>query len=596
MIKKFLKLPLNKKITYIVLFYLCLAVAICIGVFCYTYYDTSVNNMLSNMDRQSYLLSQSIERQLEMYINITDNVFSNKRLMNILSEKDSGAYSTIKYSLDIQEFMQDISASAGGVQDMCFENVNGDMVAIGNLPREVVTYGISDIRQRIERDGTEPHLGAFSYENEAEIVLGRKVMSVDELYGRSYNGIIYIFINADSIFKRYINLFGEKSRVYMVDEEKRILLDSTGKNVGKMLMAESYNRGGTEYIEIDGKKYYCLSSDIDDIGCKMIFAEECDEVTRPIRDVILKILAAMIVILLLLAFTVRFVSEGIAKPIRAISEEIDNIRETRFKKKLPEDVDEILYPIVKSYNMMIDTLDNLINKELAYQVKFKEAAFRAYEQQINPHFICNTLNMVNVLANYGESEKIDIVVSGISDMMKFANLTNQDVLIADEISNIESYFSILDIRFGEGFKHNIYVSPEAEACGTFKFILQPIVENAVKHGIEKIDEDGIIDISVDVKDGYVEFTVEDNGVGITEEKLREIMDKLEVTDVYSRSVRKGIGITNVYQRGKLKYGDDFSLNIESTAGRGTRVIIKHIAEMQKSDCSEADVNIRGDIL
>jgi two-component system sensor histidine kinase LytS len=204
--------------------------------------------------------------------------------------------------------------------------------------------------------------------------------------------------------------------------------------------------------------------------------------------------------------------------------------------------------------------------KLEYQNKLlAKAELRALQAQINPHFLFNALNTIASFIRTKPEEARALIIHLSDYFRQSLQFTSGDIDLMREIKNIESYLALERARFGEKLKI-IYEIPEAISCVIPSLILQPVVENAVKHGIFNKVEGGTVAIrAVDNKD-YVELSVEDDGIGMDHSKLQYLFREEENTN--------HIGLMNVNKRLKTKYGVEYGLNIESQAGLGTKVTMK----------------------
>jgi LytS/YehU family sensor histidine kinase len=204
----------------------------------------------------------------------------------------------------------------------------------------------------------------------------------------------------------------------------------------------------------------------------------------------------------------------------------------------------------------------------------KEAQLRALQQQINPHFIFNILNSISVLVRLEQLDKAQAVIGAFTKMLRYSlNKTNTLVSLEEELEYISQYLFIQNLRFGNRILYEMEIDPCLSLIKIPFFSLQPLVENAVIHGLEPKEDGGKVKISAKIEGKNVLISVQDNGLGIPENEAREIQNHLSLE---SDSHRLNIGMLNVHKRLKLLYGDDYSIQIQSREGFGTvvNIIIK----------------------
>lgn len=200
----------------------------------------------------------------------------------------------------------------------------------------------------------------------------------------------------------------------------------------------------------------------------------------------------------------------------------------------------------------------------------KEAEFQMLASQINPHFLYNTLETIRMKARKNQQYEIEDIVKMLAKLLrKNIQAGSQDVTIKTEIELVEYYLKIQQYRFSDRISYQIYVEPELRECRILPLILQPIVENSIIHGLEVKEGTGHIYVSVERTEDMIKIVIADDGMGIPKEQLLQLQNKL------NRKNRTGkhVGINNVHQRIRLRYGEPYGVQIQSVSGWGTKVEI-----------------------
>lgn len=302
-------------------------------------------------------------------------------------------------------------------------------------------------------------------------------------------------------------------------------------------------------------------------------------------------MAGLLLLLLFLAIVLNvLVSKFFGRRIRPIIDTMEQVKEgnlTSFPIQRNYD-DEVGY-IYSELLRMCATLDDHIKKEYVYQLRQKEMELYVLQTQIDPHFLYNTLESIRMnLFIKGEKEASKMIWI-LADL--FRNMMKKDVVVSnrEEINFLKSYLELFHFRFEKRVEYEFNIDTEVYHYATIKHILQPIVENALVHGIkEKVGKGSLIHIVVRgiVKDGNVIFTIQDNGCGIEKEKLLEIRKQLSGDETSSKS----IGIYNVENRLQIVYGKNNHLQIESERNVGTRVTIS-IKALRKGELEKYVQNV-----
>ena len=240
-------------------------------------------------------------------------------------------------------------------------------------------------------------------------------------------------------------------------------------------------------------------------------------------------------------------------------------------------------------NRMLDTIQNLTqtvirqDKDiLGAELERKQAELSFLQSQINPHFLCNTFDSIKGLAAlHGETE-IRSMTNDLSLLFRYSTRPGERVPLRDELDAVERYVRIQKVRFGERFTVCYQIAPETRALSVPKMILQPLVENAIIHGVEVLDRDGRLVVESELSGEALILRVRDNGSGMEPETLERMRQKLAGAKL-SRDkdivgYRAGIGVVNVNNRIRLTYGEDYGVTVDSLSGQGTVVTLRMRAE------------------
>ncbi len=248
--------------------------------------------------------------------------------------------------------------------------------------------------------------------------------------------------------------------------------------------------------------------------------------------------------------------------------------------KIVRDTDSMdeISELYEDLHIMIDSIQKLITAVYEEQVqkeklnsRQKDVEFKMLASQINPHFLYNTLETIRMKARaIGETEIEELVKMLAKIMRRNIQVGDKLVTLKSELELVEYYLKIQQYRFGDRIQYKINQCCNIEYLKIMPLIIQPVVENAFVHGLETKEGEGSIEIIVENKDHLV-ITVTDDGIGISEDKLKEIKENLNDTRKLNRS---NIGLSNVNQRIKLLYGDDYGLTVESEEYKGTKVTIE----------------------
>lgn len=234
----------------------------------------------------------------------------------------------------------------------------------------------------------------------------------------------------------------------------------------------------------------------------------------------------------------------------------------------------ILY---KEYNKMVQDLEEYIRESYQNKLMTLDSQMKALEAQINSHFLYNTLESINSIAEIEEVESISIMTKALGDMFRYSIKTESElVLLSEELTHVKNYMAIQKVRYEDKIQFETRIDEDLLDKRILKLILQPVVENAIYHGIERSSKGGTIRLSAYQEDNLIIFEVHDNGVGMSQEQLLEIQtlldEPIEFKELGQRN-KRGIGLKNIHSRIMLYYGTDCGISIHSKKDFGTTVTI-----------------------
>lgn len=229
--------------------------------------------------------------------------------------------------------------------------------------------------------------------------------------------------------------------------------------------------------------------------------------------------------------------------------------------------------LTDSLNAMAEQLGNLIRQNTQKQQNLMKAEMKALQAQITPHFMYNTLDTILAMAEDGQNEEVATTTLALSNFFRLSLNKGRDwVSVAEEMSHLESYLSIQKMRYGPILDYQIDVDANMLSQCMLKILLQPLVENAIYHGIKMTRRRGTIIIRGHMEDDNLVFSVEDNGIGMKSEALAQLKANLSHYDVGSPG--SGFGLYNVFKRIQLYYEIDCGLHVESSYNQGSRVWLR----------------------
>lgn len=287
---------------------------------------------------------------------------------------------------------------------------------------------------------------------------------------------------------------------------------------------------------------------------------------------ILSVLIATFIIFAVIAFFSYYIPLSISRPIKKITEVTNKVASGDLSVRSEEFEGEETAMLSTSLNAMIDKINELLEQVTFEQIRLRKAEFELLQSQINPHFLYNTLDAIVWLAESGEKEKVVSTVSSLSNFFRASLNQGKDIVtVKEDIGHVRSYLEIQKVRYQDILDYEIDIPGEIEKYLIPKITIQPLVENAIYHGIKNKRGKGKITITGQKHEDFISISVSDNGLGIDEDRLKVVLNNINNR---SESEKTTYGLYNVNERIRLDFGDEYGINIDSKYGEGTTVSIK----------------------
>jgi len=383
--------------------------------------------------------------------------------------------------------------------------------------------------------------------------------------------------------------FTDGSIIHLVNADGTILSSSNSAEVGKTIpnafaavddhksSKVSYDRN--EYLITKTKTAYNDWSFLSVTPYKSLIEPN----QNAIRVGLVYVLIALIVVSFILIFLIeRYFYRPIHRLLKQIRQNseggpkqlLGTASNIRFRN------DEIGY-IFQSFNGILADKEQLLKNMYSQKLILQDTKIRLLYSQINPHFLYNTLDNIRWLAMglSGGENRVSVTIQNLSDLLRnSAKIDKQVVNVEEELQFLNMYMDIQKVRYGDKIELKQHVSEQAKKMKVMKFVLQPLVENAITHGIEKLENNGTIRLSIQASEGHLAVEVGDNGIGMDVGRLELVRQSIQGSnDIENR----GIGLRNIYERIRWYYGETAILTIASKEGEGTTV--KVILPMMAGD-------------
>lgn len=279
--------------------------------------------------------------------------------------------------------------------------------------------------------------------------------------------------------------------------------------------------------------------------------------------------------LIIVSFVVAwYISGSVSNPVKNLRRMTKIVSTGNFDERIVDVNSDEIAELGCSFNIMTVKIKELLEERIEKQKKLKNAEFKVLQAQINPHFLYNTLDTIIWMAETGHNDKVILLVRELSNFFRKSISKGRDVItVREEVEHVSSYLSILKVRYRDTLDYSVEVMDSIAEFNIPKFTLQPLVENALYHGIKNIRGNGnIIVRGSRINEQEMLFEVLDNGIGMDVDKLEAVIKSLDI-EHRENSDSSSFGISNVHQRIQLYYGNNYGLKIKSKVKKGTEVYI-----------------------
>lgn len=394
-------------------------------------------------------------------------------------------------------------------------------------------------------------------------------------------GIVQVDVDYKEI-KRIVESanVGENGFLLLVDRHNRIIYDPEGIYLGQAITEFQHrgftfqNTNGFENTSETGNTFI-VNNQLKRNGWRIIGVIPKQTVISELKEASRLSIFISVMLVVFSLFLSFVISDGITKPIVRIIKMMRKVGEGQFDISVPHIRNRDLNILADSFNIMVNKINVLMKSNVDKESEKTNAQLKALQAQINPHFLYNTLEVVRSIAAANSVKSIVEICKSLADMFRYSiNKEKEIVTIGEELVHIRNYISIQKFRYEDKFDVFFDVDQSILTCKVIRLIIQPLVENAVYHGIEMKRGKGNITIRIQRMEGSIHIQIIDDGVGMTEEKADAINRAFQgialesETGLYS-SV--GIGLINVNSRIKLSYGERYGLRIKYRLNNGTEI-------------------------
>ncbi|MGZ9585276.1 cache domain-containing sensor histidine kinase [Paenibacillus marinisediminis] len=585
---KFKDRSINQKlyITYLLLIVIPLVL---IGSISYSYSSTFLEErIVKSFKELNQQMMTSTDTFLKSMLRVSESPFYDEELLHILSKNyEDFEYPMYEKSRDYRyindEFFRKTFLFNSDIDSLIIY-ANNNEAAYRKGYQVIYNYDYTPFEepwfQQIESKRGQPVV--VGLHPEKQVSSNSSVMSVGQVIvdpstGQKLGTFIVNFRDT-ALQKLYKGLnFGPEAEQIIVDENHTILFSTDSQDIGRKFQ---------DKVGLDQKEYYIVHNTSAISGWtfySIIHKQEMFHEVYLVRNAIVIIMAIIVFAAFGMAF---FVSRGITNPIMQLSRMMRRVEKGDFNVTIDVKSQDEIGGLGNSFNTMTREIQQLIEKIKDEEQQKRSAEMNALQAQINPHFLYNTLSVVRWMSQAQMADNITETLDSLIHLLSFsARNTKEFVSIEEEMTFIQNYIALLELRYYNTFDVTYDVDEEVLPYQTLKFIVQPFVENAIFHGFT--DESQTYQLRVIVKryDQGVRFTIQDNGIGMDQAYIDRLMHAVK-----GQQGMNSIGVRNVAERIRLHFGSQYGVQIHASSGEGTIIHIDIPVLINTEDTSPKEVN------
>ncbi|MGN7358404.1 sensor histidine kinase [Paenibacillus sp. SAF-054] len=540
-----------------------------------TYFISSkilINKSIENMEQNLRLASEKLDMVLSEAETFAQMAITNEYVQEIVSSPRSDYLAHFNDQIAIQNALFGMTEKTMIDSVIIYDR-------IGGIYGSGVEKGITDT--------SGPYMNTFSAQTStsrwvdtmpANYQREDGARNVVSLYQKFYSartglpiGLIQLSINEKSISQQYGNIsIGSGGSIFIMNRSGQIVSDgSKGRlyasvsNTPYFEWALSHQEGGI--FQVEGRKQIVVSRYFPKLDWIILGIVPVGEVTKDNQLLIRQFTALCLLFIAVAAVLTYVTSKSITRPLLAMKKTVKKMKEGNMDVVFDVESRDEIGALGSEFNKMVNRTKQLMEQIVEDEKKRKEIELAALQSQINPHFLYNTLESISALADLGRGEDIVSLVKQMAAFYRGVLSKGSPIIrVEDELNITRNYLDILKVRYGDRIDSRFDVEPGVLPYRSIKLLLQPLVENAVYHGLRFKRGKGVIGIQVYSENDQLILKVTDNGIGMQPEKLRAIMREHSAHG-------SGFGVKSTDERIRLHFGNGYGLQVSSEFGEGTTV-------------------------
>lgn len=498
----------------------------------------------------------AVNNQLDVYNKVMNFLSFNQEIVNAANTTYTSAYEMYDQLNNVidQNFFTARYLNTGVKQIILYTGTN--LPPHGNTVRP-----IDEIKEASWYPLVMKSVDVLWFSRGKSVYSARRILSTKQENPK--DNILFALVDYDALFTTFKPLESHGAEIVITDSNGNSIYSSGADRTNSSIPVSDKT---DDELHWSGKNYTVLQSSIPITGWKVYLYKPTSLITKSAWWIALTVLLMIAACIAAVVVAGTLFSRKIMLPIHRLHKNMKLIGEGNLEIKVFSDSKDEIGDLIRGFGSMLGRTKTLIDTVYVGEIARKEYEMKALQAQINPHFLYNSLSLINWRAIRIHATDISEMAQLLSTFYRTTlNKGENLILVSDEILNVQSYINIQLIMHSNSFEIDYQIDDSILSCRMPNLMLQPLIENAIIHGIEnREDGGGIIHLSGKKEDQSIVFLITDNGIGMEQERLALLL----------KSQSKGYGLKNVNDRAVVMYGEQYGLTINSIPGEGTQVLLK----------------------
>ena len=593
---------LKNKTMRLKILFLCLGCTL-LGLFLQTYLfqNTSSKLIFNQAKSESYRSMENMQDDIYTYIKSIENglidIYNEKELITDLkNETEASAlqrrYYRTAYDIATENFQTSDGVVSLYIYDKSHQIISTYRRAVTpkhNYPTDIydVTFdnNAEIVKNYADSDKTQMLISSY-YNPYREKNIVRFVLKIYNSVN-IHSKIGYIVCDADSkVLKKIMEKYASDSEMFIWLQP---LNDRPILSVGEIVenseneyeaISSQLQRGDDqlENLKEDERVFFSVYQEKYNLGAYTLIPGELLSRNQKILNE--NLILITLIMLAVISISFYFVSSSLSRPLEKMTRTVKRIQNGETQLRMEDLKNDEVGELGKSFNNMLDQIEKLIASEYENKMSLNYAKYQALQAQINPHFLYNTLDTMGSIAEIQGCIQVSTLCQSLANLFRYSlDMKNPLSTVSGELVHLKNYIYVMNVRMQNQVQYEFHIDENVMQDTLPRISIQPLVENALNHGLKNHKGNKKVIISAETKGENLLISVEDNGVGMSDEKIQELFAE----EFRPKSQNGSIGILNIHKRMQYLYGENYGVKIKSQPGTGTLVYLEIPRKKQGED-------------